>query len=61
MFEAVHLFAEKRDPEDPNNAGIDPDKVPWKRVADYIRQSGGSYRFGNATTKKKWLEMTEQY
>ncbi len=29
-------------------------KVPWKRVAEYIANNGGSYHFGNATCRKRW-------
>ncbi|CRK21264.1 hypothetical protein BN1708_013052, partial [Verticillium longisporum] len=32
-------------------------KVPWKQVAEYIQQKGGSYLFGNATCRKKWDEL----
>ncbi|KAF2500992.1 hypothetical protein BU16DRAFT_598758 [Lophium mytilinum] len=32
-------------------------KVSWKKVADCIMAKGGSYRFGNATCKKKWKEL----
>ncbi|KAF1947339.1 hypothetical protein EJ02DRAFT_140499 [Clathrospora elynae] len=32
-------------------------KIPWKRVADYINENGGSYHFGNSTCKRKWLEL----
>ncbi|KAI9806091.1 MAG: hypothetical protein M1833_004498 [Piccolia ochrophora] len=34
-----------------------PLKMPWKKVAGYIAQHGGSYHFGNATCKKKWDDM----
>lgn len=34
-------------------------KVPWKHVADYIYDNGGSYHFGNATCRKKWDEIQE--
>ena len=39
--------------------GKDPSavKIPWKKVADYIVKHGGSYRFGNATCRKKWDEL----
>lgn len=32
-------------------------KVKWMKVADYIKERGGSYRFGNATCRKKWDEL----
>ncbi|KAI4692588.1 hypothetical protein J4E81_007004 [Alternaria sp. BMP 2799] len=31
-------------------------KVAWKKVAEFIADNGGSYHFGNATCKRKWLE-----
>lgn len=39
--------------------GLGPEaaKVPWKQVAEYIHQKGGSYLFGNATCRKKWDEL----
>ncbi|KAI1815986.1 hypothetical protein GGS20DRAFT_277514 [Poronia punctata] len=33
--------------------------VPWKKVAAYIKENGGSYHFGNATCRKKWDELKE--
>ncbi|KAK3399183.1 hypothetical protein B0T20DRAFT_352254 [Sordaria brevicollis] len=36
-------------------------KVPWKQVAQYIINHGGSYKFGNATVRKRWEQyMREQ-
>ncbi|KAI1505470.1 hypothetical protein F5X99DRAFT_404954 [Biscogniauxia marginata] len=35
-------------------------KVPWKQVADYITEHGGSYHFGNATCRKKWDDLVKQ-
>ncbi|KAF1833808.1 hypothetical protein BDW02DRAFT_648109 [Decorospora gaudefroyi] len=32
-------------------------KVPWKKVAEYINDNGGTYHFGNSTCKRKWLEL----
>ncbi|RAL68751.1 hypothetical protein DID88_007446 [Monilinia fructigena] len=32
-------------------------KVQWKKVAEYIADNGGSYRFGYATCRKRWLEI----
>ncbi|CZR66201.1 uncharacterized protein PAC_16102 [Phialocephala subalpina] len=34
-------------------------KVPWKQVAEYIANNGGSYHFGNATCRKRWDELHE--
>ncbi|EXJ88373.1 hypothetical protein A1O1_05303 [Capronia coronata CBS 617.96] len=31
-------------------------KVPWKQVAEYM-ENRGAYRYGNATVKKKYLEV----
>ncbi|KAI9866402.1 MAG: hypothetical protein M1813_001524 [Trichoglossum hirsutum] len=31
-------------------------KIPWKQVAEYIAEHGGSYHFGNSTCRKKWEE-----
>lgn len=33
-------------------------KVQWKKVADFISASGGSYHFGNSTCKRKWIELS---
>ena len=32
-------------------------KKPWKQIADYIFDNGGSYHFGNATCRKRWDEL----
>lgn len=32
-------------------------KVKWMLVAQYIKEKGGSYHFGNATCRKKWDEL----
>ncbi|SPO00583.1 uncharacterized protein DNG_03332 [Cephalotrichum gorgonifer] len=42
--------------------GHDPTfmKVPWKQVAKYIADNGGSYHFGNATCRKKWDELVQR-
>jgi hypothetical protein len=31
-------------------------KIPWKQVAEYM-EGKGTYRYGNATVKKKYLEV----
>ena len=36
--------------------GVHGEKVPWQKVADFIAEKG-SYRFGNATCRKKWDEL----
>ncbi|KAK3368569.1 hypothetical protein B0H63DRAFT_515143 [Podospora didyma] len=30
--------------------------IPWKKVAQYIQDNGGTYLFGNATCRKRWDE-----
>ncbi|KAL9094052.1 MAG: hypothetical protein Q9165_003722 [Trypethelium subeluteriae] len=35
-------------------------KIPWKKIAEYIFNHGGSYKFGNATCRKKWDELQEE-
>jgi hypothetical protein len=32
-------------------------KIPWKQVAEYIANNGGTYHFGNSTCRKKWDEL----
>ncbi|ESZ90601.1 hypothetical protein SBOR_9009 [Sclerotinia borealis F-4128] len=39
-----------------NREGSEP-KVQWKKVAEYIAENGGSYRFGYATCRKRWVEL----
>ena len=33
-------------------------KVPWKQVAEYMEERG-CYRYGNATVKKKYLQVMD--
>lgn len=33
-------------------------KVPWKQVAEYMEKRG-CYRYGNATVKKKYLQVMD--
>ncbi|EOD45551.1 bis(5-nucleosyl)-tetraphosphatase [Neofusicoccum parvum] len=42
---------------DVDEMDVDASKVPWRKVADYIFEHGGSYHFGNATCKKQWLKI----
>ncbi|KAL7626411.1 hypothetical protein AAE478_003183 [Parahypoxylon ruwenzoriense] len=35
-------------------------KIPWKQVADYITDHGGSYHFGYATCHRKWEQLSKQ-
>lgn len=55
LREAALLYSgtEAEEPE----VEVDANKVPWKKVADYIWENGGSYHFGNATCKKRWLKI----
>jgi hypothetical protein len=32
-------------------------KIPWREVAEYIYQSGGSNLFGLSTCRKRWYEL----
>jgi hypothetical protein len=32
-------------------------RVPWKQVAEYIVNNGGTYKFGNSTCRKRWDEL----
>ncbi|KAK5989842.1 hypothetical protein PT974_08104 [Cladobotryum mycophilum] len=33
-------------------------RIPWKEIARFIIDHGGTYHFGNATCRKKWDELT---
>ncbi|KAJ4362207.1 hypothetical protein N0V95_001451 [Ascochyta clinopodiicola] len=35
-----------------------PDKIPWMKIVETIATSGGTYKYGAATAKKKWVEVT---
>jgi hypothetical protein len=59
LGEAVHQFvgaAKARKAK--SQEDVDRLSVQWKEVANYIANNGGSYHFGNATCKKKWMELT---
>ncbi|POS85844.1 hypothetical protein EPUL_001874 [Erysiphe pulchra] len=47
LRQAVHQLA-------PRGSGS---KIPWKKVAEYIVEHGGSYHFGNSTCRKRWDEL----
>jgi hypothetical protein len=32
-------------------------KVPWKTVAKFIFDNGGTYLFGNSTCRKRWDDL----
>ncbi|CAI7654855.1 unnamed protein product [Penicillium viridicatum] len=61
LCQAVTIHAETHDAYSSlTNGSInmnEPPKVSWKKVAEHIWASGGSYHFGNATCKKKWCEI----
>jgi hypothetical protein len=49
-----------------NYAGLDvhalqkwAEKVPWKQVAESM-EAAGTYKYGNATVKKKYMEVLRQ-
>ncbi|KAF2438669.1 hypothetical protein P171DRAFT_154288 [Karstenula rhodostoma CBS 690.94] len=42
-----------------NDATQRLNKVSWKKVGEHISERGGSYRFGNSTCKKKWMEINQ--
>ncbi|RDL40674.1 uncharacterized protein BP5553_00653 [Venustampulla echinocandica] len=52
LRKAVRKFAQDSDPL--------RRKIPWKLVAEYIANNGGSYHFGNATCRKRWDELQDQ-
>lgn len=35
-------------------------KVPWKKVAQWMVDHRGCYRYGNATVKKKYDELVQE-
>ncbi len=37
-----------------------PDKIPWMKIVELIANTGGTYKFGAATAKKKWYEVTRR-
>ncbi|KAI1941748.1 hypothetical protein LOZ66_001229 [Ophidiomyces ophidiicola] len=46
--------------DSPKTSGPQSPKISWRQVAEYIWNNGGSYHFGNAACKKKWVELREQ-
>lgn len=36
-----------------------PDKIPWAKIAEKMAATGGSYKFGAATVKKTWREVSQ--
>ena len=49
LRQAVRTLAEGSD--------ITTAKIPWKKVAEYIFENGGTYLFGNSTCRKKWDDL----
>ncbi|KEF59512.1 uncharacterized protein A1O9_04356 [Exophiala aquamarina CBS 119918] len=63
LFEGVAHFSKSNAdfllPEDaPDSASLNQlvNKIPWKQVAEYM-ESRGTYRYGNWTVKKKYMEI----
>ncbi|CAD6500821.1 BgTH12-06526 [Blumeria graminis f. sp. triticale] len=50
----VHLLKQAVDKLGPKKSS---GKIPWKKVASYILDNGGSYHFGNSTCRKRWDEI----
>jgi hypothetical protein len=57
LCEAVNLYSEDGRISPYSRRPVPPNKIPWKKVAQYIWNHGGSYHFGNSTCKKKWCEV----
>ncbi|GAB1319987.1 Myb-like domain-containing protein [Madurella fahalii] len=43
-----------------HSADLKTTKIPWKKVAEYIVNNGGSYHFGNSTCRKRWDELVRE-
>ncbi|KAL4752104.1 hypothetical protein BDW72DRAFT_192247 [Aspergillus terricola var. indicus] len=57
LCEAVSAYSEDGRISPYSRRPVPPTKIPWKKVAQYIWNHGGSYHFGNSTCKKKWCEV----
>ncbi|KAL4902592.1 hypothetical protein BDW74DRAFT_169475 [Aspergillus multicolor] len=57
LCEAVNVYSDDGRISPYSRRPIPPAKIPWKKVAQYIWNHGGSYHFGNSTCKKKWCEV----
>lgn len=57
LCEAVNVYSEDGRISPYSRRPVPPTKIPWKKVAQYIWNNGGSYHFGNSTCKKKWCEV----
>lgn len=56
------LVQEEFDKLEVTNPSVDakqkPDKIPWMKIVETMATTGGTYKFGAATAKKKWMEVT---
>jgi len=65
LFEAVSRYAHAhsvlrhRDHLDSTTLDHFANTIPWKQVADFMAHRG-SYRYGNATVKKKYMEVLNE-
>ncbi|KAL6239319.1 hypothetical protein BDW75DRAFT_227220 [Aspergillus navahoensis] len=57
LCEAVNAYSDDGRIGPYSRRPVPPNKIPWKKVAQYIWNHGGSYHFGNSTCKKKWCEV----
>ncbi|KAL4989843.1 hypothetical protein BDW68DRAFT_195451 [Aspergillus falconensis] len=57
LCEAVNAYSNDGRVSSYSRRPVPPNKIPWKKVAQYIWNHGGSYHFGNSTCKKKWCEV----
>ncbi|KAL4977746.1 hypothetical protein BDW66DRAFT_165411 [Aspergillus desertorum] len=57
LCEAVNAYSDDGRISPYSRRPAPPSKIPWKKVAQYIWNHGGSYHFGNSTCKKKWCEV----
>ncbi|KAL5001619.1 hypothetical protein BDV10DRAFT_191966 [Aspergillus recurvatus] len=57
LCEAVNAYSDDGRISPYSRRPVPPAKIPWKKVAQYIWNHGGSYHFGNSTCKKKWCEV----
>ncbi|KAL4765130.1 uncharacterized protein BDW70DRAFT_147407 [Aspergillus foveolatus] len=57
LCEAVNVYSGDGRISPYSRRPVPPTKIPWKKVAQYIWNHGGSYHFGNSTCKKKWCEV----
>ncbi|KAK3939305.1 hypothetical protein QBC46DRAFT_263540 [Diplogelasinospora grovesii] len=53
----VRILARSSPGSSSSSYDLNSAKIPWKKVAEYIADNGGSYRFGNSTCRKRWDEL----